>query len=81
MVWLRGGFGRDAGASSAGFRDQIERLKHEVRNGEAHTEERLAARTHTACSSNSAVVRGEAVSQSHQDGRARTWLDLASASM
>ena len=26
VAWLRGGFGRDAGASSAGFRDQIERL-------------------------------------------------------
>ena len=26
MEWLRGGFGRGAGASSAGFRDQIERL-------------------------------------------------------
>ena len=26
VAWLRGGFGRDAGASSAGFRDWIDRL-------------------------------------------------------
>ena len=26
VAWLRGGFGRGAGASSAGFRDQIDRL-------------------------------------------------------
>ena len=26
VAWLRGGFGRDAGASAAGFRDQMDRI-------------------------------------------------------